>query len=441
MSGGIGQQFWGVAQERRAQAPPLGHVVSWGLFGSVAYAGCQWGMLVALAKLGNAEMLGQFALGFAVSAPVFLLTNLSLRAVLATDARGEHAFGDYFALRLLTTVAGLLVIAAVASLVGYRWETKAVILLVGVVKAIESVSDVLYGLMQKRERMDLIATSVVLRGAISLFALAAGVYISGSVLWGLVVVSAVWAVVLLTHDLPASTRLLKAEVRPRWVYADLARLTRLSLPLGVTAMLISLSITIPRYFLERYRGEQELGAFVAMAYLMVIGSTVVNALGQSMSPRLAMYYAAGDGVSFRRLSIGLIGLGGLLGGAGVVVALVWGRAVLTVLYRPEYAEHADTFALIMVAAGIGYVASFLYYTMTSARFFRVQMPLFGGVAAVTLVACAALIPGNGLVGAGQASVATSLADLLGVGVVHLYAMRHLKTTMGGGQPDTQESEK
>jgi O-antigen/teichoic acid export membrane protein len=383
-------------------------------------------MLVVLAKLGSVEMMGQFALGFAVSAPVFLLANLSLRAVLVTDVRGEHWFGDYMALRLITTAAGLIITAGVAGLVGYRWETRAVIVLVGVAKAIEAVADILYGLMQRHERMDLMARSIVMRGVLSVLALGVGVYLTGRVFWGLVLVAVV--LVLASYDLPTGGRLLGTGIRPRWERVDLVRLTGMSLPLGVTATLLSLSATVPRYFVERFRGEQELGAFIAMTSLVTIGSTVVNALGQSASPRLATYYAAGDSASARRLLMGLIGPGVLLGGAGVVIAVAWGREVLTALYRPEYAEHVVAFALIMVAGAISYVASFLGYAMTAVRLFRVQMPLFAWVVAVALVARAALIPSNGLVGAAQASVATCTANLLGVGAVSVYALGQRTTT-------------
>lgn len=260
---------------------------------------------------------------------------------------------------------------------------------------------------------------------LSVLALAAGVHFSGSILWGLLLVAVMWALVLATYDVPESVRLLAGAVRPRWVRSDLLRLARLSIPLGVTAMFISLSATIPRYFIERHRGEQELGAFVAMTYLIVIGETIANALGQAASPRLARYYAARDGAHVRRLLVGLIGLGIVLGGAGLVAARAWGRELLTVLYRPEYAEHTEALGLLMLAAGIGYVATFLYYGMTSARLFRVQMPLFVAVAATSLVSCAALVPVRGLVGAAQASVITAAVNLLGATAVNLYALRRL----------------
>ena len=53
---------------------------------------------------------------------------------------------------------------------------------------------------------------------------------------------------------------------------------------------------------------------------------------------------------------------------GILVALVLGHELLTVLYRPEYAEHTAVFVWLMVAASVGYVASFLGYGMTAARY-------------------------------------------------------------------------
>ena len=113
---------------------------SWTFAGNVVYAGCQWGMLMVLAKLGSPERVGQFALGLALTAPVIMLTNLQLRAIQATDARREYRFGHYLALRLATTALSLLVIAGIAC--GYRLETALVILAVGLSKAFESLSDV-----------------------------------------------------------------------------------------------------------------------------------------------------------------------------------------------------------------------------------------------------------------------------------------------------------
>lgn len=413
------------------QTLPVRRLASWGVLGSATYAACQWAMLIALAKLGTSEMLGQFALGFAVAAPVFLLSNLSLRDVLATDARGDHRVGDYVALRILSTLIALVAIAVIAGVVGYRRETKAVILLVGVVKAIEAVSDVLYGLMQKHERMDLIARSAAMRGVFAVIALAGGVYLTGSVAVALALVAAAWGLVLIGHDVPRTARSLETDVRPRWVTGDLARLLGISLPLGITTMFLCLAAMIPRYVLERYHGEHELGAFAALAYLVVIGSTFVNALGQSVSSRLATYYAIGNDVAAGRLLMRLIGIGLVLGGAGVVAALVGGEQILTLLYRPEYAQHRAAFVVLMASACVAYVTSFLSCAVTAARVFTAQLVLAVVLAMVAMAASFAFIPGAGVLGASEVTAATSVVALVGAGAIYRQARR--RATLNRGQ--------
>jgi len=190
-------------------------------------------------------------------------------------------------------------------------------------------------------------------------------------------------------------------------------------------MLISLNTNIPRYFIERYLGERELGIFGAISYLMVAGQMVVSALAESASPRLAKYYAAGNSTAFRTLLIKLVGVGLLLGAGGVLVAIVGGKEVLTLIYRPEYAERVDLFLWLMVAAGIGYVSSFLGYGMTAARYFRVQMPLFALVTGTSAVACLWLIPGKGVQGAAIALIIAAIVQAsFGSGVI-LYSLHTL----------------
>jgi len=86
---------------------------SWTFTGNLIYAACQWGMLVVLAKLGSPEMVGQFTLGLAVTAPVIMFTNLQLRGIQATDAKGDYVFSDYLGLRLIGTGLALLIIAGI----------------------------------------------------------------------------------------------------------------------------------------------------------------------------------------------------------------------------------------------------------------------------------------------------------------------------------------
>jgi O-antigen/teichoic acid export membrane protein len=417
---------------------------SWTFIGNVVYAGSQWGMLTVLAKLGSPEMVGQFSLGLAVCAPVIMLANLQLRAIQATDAKDRYLFADYLGLRLITTALALLVIMGIAVTAGYRREAALVILIVGVAKAVESVSDVFYGFLQRHERMDRIAKSMMIKGPLSLMALGVGIFLTDSVLWGVVGLAVTWTLVLVGYDIRSGVLIVKttvqshgtavggdgweAALRPRWKTKALINLTWLTLPLGVVMMLISLNSNIPRYFVERALGERELGVFSAMAYLQVAETVVVSALGQSASPRLAKYYAEDNPAAFRMLLLKLIGIGALLGITGVLVAFVAGQNILTLLYRPEYAEHMDVFVWIMVAAGLWNVTSMIGYGATASRRMHSQPLALCAVTAVSFVACQSLVSTHGLWGAAIAMVAGSAMGVLSYSL--LFILDHGVKTRG-----------
>ena len=435
---------------------------SWTFTGNLVYAASQWGMLVVLAKLGRPEMVGQFTLGLAVTAPVFMLTNLQLRSIQATDARKEYLFSDYLSLRLIGTTLGFLIILVITICSGYSWDILLVVIALAFAKAFESISDIFYGLLQHHERMDRISLSLILRGTLSLLMLGAGVYLTGSVFVGSVGLAIAWAFVLVSYDIPSGILLLNAppadeietdrkeeedklsnspqqlpntdenpiskpkhKLLRRWHLKTLTKLLWLSLPLGFVMMLISLNINIPRYFIEHYLGPHQLGIFSALSYLIVAGQMVISALAQSVSPRLAKYYAAGNSKSFRTLLLKLGGIAIGLGTAGVVVAVVAGRPILTLLYEPEYAQQVDVFVWLMVAAGINYVSYFLGYGITAARYFRVQMPLFMVVTASSALICLWLIPTQGLRGAAISLILGSVIQIVSCLAVLIHAINKI----------------
>lgn len=382
--------------------------VAWTLAGNCVYAACQWGMLAALTKLATPRATGEFAIGLAVTAPVFLLLNLQLRAVQSTDSRNLHSFYDYQRTRIITTSVALAVIAAF-SFVARDGGASAAILLVGAAKAVESFSDIRYGLLQRHERMTSIAVSLMLRGLASLVAFSAAVFATRSAAWGAAAMALAGAVVFAAYDLPV-TRPLQAQA-PR-SGPNLAKLVFAALPLGIVMMLISLNTNVPRYFIDRLHGTTELGIYAALAYIPIAGHVVVDAVGQTLAPRLAVCFSSGR----RDAAIQLLARGSAIacaaGAALVLIGAVAGDRLVELLYRPEYAGRPLLLVLLMIAGAIGFVGSMLGYGLTAAGAFRVQAPIYATGVLVNIAACWALIPVSGLTGAAWALIGSNSVLLL-----------------------------
>ncbi|HEV3301888.1 MAG TPA: oligosaccharide flippase family protein [Planctomycetaceae bacterium] len=413
----------------------------WMLSGNAVYALCQWGLLAILARLGTPAIVGQYVLAVAVTTPITVFFMLHLRAVQATDTRRDYQFGHYLALRLCAMGLALVVVIGVCLTSGYRGDTFLVIAAVAVSAVCDSMSDIVYGLLQQRERLDRIGQSMMLRGISSVILLAAAIASTGRVFYGILAVACGRLVVLALFDLRSArnelargvnrsrsaTSLLSSlappSIKPRWEPRRILGLARVALPLGLVMMLVVLSTNIPRYFVESYLDQSALGIFGAIGYLSVAGTMAVGALGDSVTPRLARDYAQGRRREFGIFVLRLAGLGAALGAAGVLVALVAGRPLLGLLYGRAYAERSDVLILTMMAAGVGYVASFSGYAVTAARYFKAQLPLFAAVVLVTALGCWWLVPTWGLRGAAVALGLSALTQLVGSALILCYAIR------------------
>jgi O-antigen/teichoic acid export membrane protein len=407
---------------------------AWTLAGNGIYAACQWGMLVSLAKLGTPAMVGKFALGLAVTAPVFMLTSLHLRVVLATDARNQYRLGHYLAPRLLGTAVGLILIASFVFVSHFHSDTAVVVLLVGVAKAVETLSDIIYGFWQKHERFDKIAIALTCRGTGSVAAMAAALYLTRSIAFATAATALYWFVWLATYERKGAKNLL-ASVSPEeflradWDMVKCRRLVLLSLPLGIAMILLSLNANIPRYFVEHYWGESALGYFAAMAYAFVAGNTVMAAMGQSAMPRLARYFDS-DRPAFERLLKQMVLSAALVGILGIGLALFFGATFLRLVYRADYAQYATVLTWLMGAAAFAYVSSMLGYGMAAARVFRPQVPLLLTATVVTALACWFLIPRLGLAGSAYAVLIGSVFSCAGYAYLVFTSLHSQPCSMG-----------
>jgi len=408
----------------------------WTLAGNGVYAACQWGMLIALAKVSPPETVGKFALGLAITAPVFAFFNMQLSAIQATDTREIHAFDAYLGFRIATSSLAMVVVTLIALLARYDQETMLVILLFGFAKAVESLSELTYGLFQRREEMHRIGISLLLKGPLSLGALILGVAWWGEVSLGILLLAITWACLFAAYDLPAALTIVRKPGISQWTRATFARLEmrailRQALPMGIVIMLNAVSMNLPRYFVSEYQGEAALGYFAAIAYLLVAGSMIINSLGLVITPILARYFdsdiEAYKALLFRSL-LGSVALGG----GGIFVSYLFGAELLSFLYEESYGQHEGVLLWTMIGALILYCVSILGCGLSAAKHFTGQAAVTVHSTFAILMGCYLLVPVYGMAG-GAMAFAGGLSIKL---ILQLFQVRFLIKTVQWHGPNS-----
>lgn len=397
------------------------------LIGNAVYSACQFGVLVAITRLGTTHDVGLFALALAVTAPVLMLANLQLRSLLASDASEESHFSHYLSLRLGTTVLALIGLGLFALLCHPDAGEFSTIIALTAAKSVEAISDIGYGLLQRHELLGRITRSTMVKGVVGLAAFAATFALTTDVAAATWAMTGAWTLILLLIDLPVLIRLLGARALcPSWSRLDMKRLLHRAVPMGVVAGMLSLASVVPGYLLERWHGSEALGRFSPLVYLLAVGNLVVMSAGGAALPRLANYHATGNRHGFISLGVKLMGLTLALTIAILAVVAGAGSGILTLVYGPTYADEASAFLVLTLAAGLGWVASACGYCLTAARVLLPQLPLSSAAAVAGIIAGWWLIPDRGMVGAVWASVIVGSVLAAGYAVGSLLVIRRME---------------
>lgn len=413
-------------QQKRTREPQrlsLRRNFSWVFVGTVVYNVALWAMLLIIVKLGTAGQVGVYALARAVVTPVNYFTGLHLRPALVADVRHEHSYGHYIGLRICTGCVTLLISTSIAFAADYQRETRIMIVLVALGASIYGVRDIFLAIVQKHECMNYCGRSQVILAVLSLTAFAAVFATTRSLSASIGALLCARMCVLLTYDVPV-TRLVLARLSPpdvstslapSWLPGRLVMLGLKTLPLGIAITLVSLCSSIPCYFLQGWHGETALGYYGALVSIIGAGMVIMNTVGMAASPRLARYYVD-DRRSFVSLVCRLQLIGVAAGVLSILAVMVFGRPLLGILFKPEYADYAPQFILLTVAMALMFLASFLGQAMTASRAFNFMLYSWGFTGVVSLGFAGVLIPEYGITGACWTFLASSCSAVLALAV-------------------------
>lgn len=399
--------------------------------GNVGFALAQAGILSVLAQLGDATVVGEFTLALAVVTPTMMFAQLRMRDVVATDASEEHPFTAYLAL----TVAASLVAVVAAVGIGFFLDGPGPVVWVvfawALARGAESLNLIVYGLEQQRGDMSRVGKSMIARGVLSVAFVGVTYAVTRHLALSAAAAAVAYLIVFFGYDIRGSYRTIETRgYRPDW--RQLGKLAMTGVPLGAFALLTSLNDNIPRLLLNANHSKAVLGVFGAFGFVILGGSSITRALGQTAAPRLGAAFAARSGADFRRQLIGVSAAAIALGIASLVGAITIGKPVLRIIFGPEFAAYSADFTLVVAYAGLLFLASPLTVALIAARRYRIQLAIqIASVLAISVVGFI-LIPGHAIRGAAIALIASGVIRVGASAAVLIGTIRSMEVSRDAG---------
>lgn len=385
---------------------------SFTLTGSLIYSACQWAMVALVTKYSEND-LSNLVIALSVSAPVIVFFNLQLRLLQALDADNKYLFGDLLSLRLIAQCLSLLVIGSWAYLFTDNSALATCIILISLSRAFYSIGESFYGEQQKAERMGGIASSMSLKGLLSITVFGYFLVIRDDLTAALMAWGSMHFL-MLVFDVRQTLALGMAakQLLPTVNFSAMASLAKKGMPLGFSGLLISLQINIPNYALMSSEYKSEVGVFGAILFLTTIGRKIIESGVRATGPRLANVLSEGRLERFQQLRMKLAALSGGLGVLGFAVALAFGEQLLSILYTDSFIPYSKVLLWVIIGETFNFSALALEHALSAGRKIDAQLKSITSSVVVLLAASWLLIPENGVAGAAWAVTLGGLARLL-----------------------------
>lgn len=379
----------------------------------------QYTCLVVIARIGTQTEVGYYVTAMAICTPAILFANLQLNVDIATFHGNTVRFSEYFHLRSLLLLASIfLVLIGVASILG-RGPLLYTVFGVLAMKLVESLSDLCGAFQLKLDNVATFAKSLSLRGLTMVSSMTLVFALTSNLVFACLAISVCWFMILVLHDLPAAWRTIHhlesryTQLRPEFNrFRKLARIATRTLPLGVTSLIGSIEIYLPRYIAAALLGLTE-AAVLAVGITLSIGVQLIMATSiQVAIPRLAYFASSHDNQSFtlvRRKVLAFTALAGLVQTVGLYL---FGHHLIQWLFGDDYVEAVSLLLPVSIASSLFALAAVESSCLRARGYYRttlVNHVISTMISAAVISVCASL---NGSAGLGFGMVTAGFASML-----------------------------
>lgn len=346
----------------------------WNMFGMTFNSFNSLFYMIIITRINGTNDAGIFTLAFSIACLVFYIGTYAGRVYQVTDSSKIVSTSDYVVHRLIAF--GILIITSfVYSLImGYSNQKLIIVLLLCLLKGLEALSDVFYGILQKNDYLYKAGFSLTIKSLLSITVFFVTDIASHNVVLSILSMILVWGLMLFFYDIPSSYRIEKFNWNVNkenifFLFKD-----------GFFVFLINFFsvyiVNAPKYAADGVLTNSMQAVFGIVLMPATLVSLAVQYLIQPYLKKMAIYYERGDINSFNKIIMKLFLFTVVFGIVCLVGAYILGIPVLSLVYGINLIEYRIQLEIIILGAIFYSLSIILSAAMITTRYTFIQFLIY-----------------------------------------------------------------
>ncbi|MBR3163396.1 MAG: hypothetical protein IKF17_04800 [Clostridia bacterium] len=326
----------------------FGKNLIWNTIGTTLNAFNSLLFAIIVTRINGINDAGIFTYSFATACILFVIGIYFGRTFQVTDITNKYSDTDYIFNRIITCI--LMIVAAVSFCLIKKYDLykSSILVLLSTFKSIEAFSEALYGIMQRKDRLDKVGKSFTIKSIVSLLSFLSVDLITHNLVVSCITLCIVNIIVVLIYDF---TNIKKLEiVKSKFTIKN----NNILLKIGFFTFILTF---LSQYIINssRYAIDDILPNDLQTVYgIIIMPATFMGLLGQFIIQpiliKLSNCIKEGNKKELIKLILQVISIICALGIIALIFAYALGIQMLEIVYGIELSDYLLPLIIIMVGA-------------------------------------------------------------------------------------------
>ena len=368
----------------------------WNVLGTGLNAFNSLFFMIIVTRVNGIDQAGIFTIAFSTACIIYFVGVYAGRIYQVTELNQNITDKEFIVNRMISSIAMLILVILFSILRGYNLFKSAMFFILTFYKALEAFSDVLYGILQKHDKLEIVGKSFFMKAIISIILFLMIDLITKNMILASITIIIVNIAVLILYDTKKTVELINLKEKTQ--KENIVKIFKSGFFTFAISFLGVYILNAPKYAIDSFLEEN----YQTIFGIIVMPATVIGLVAQFLIHpylnQIVDLYKKKDLKNFKKLILKLVCMIAGFGAVASLLAYLLGPEVLGIIYGIDLTTYRISLLIIIISATLYTIGIIYSSVLTAVRETFSQFIIYIVISLFALISSNILTHNNGMSG-------------------------------------------
>lgn len=353
--------------------------------------------MIIATRVNGIEQAGIFTIAFSTACILYAIGLYAGRVYQVTELNDKISDKDFIVNRILTCFSMIIFLILFCIFRKYDIEKAVIFLLLTIYKALEAFSDIIYGILQKHDKLDIVGKSLFLKSILSILLFLIIDLLIKNIIVAIISMIIICIIIIIFYDFRKVYKYIDFKQKINW--ENVINILKKGFFVFAISFLGMYVVNAPKYSIDTYLTSDFQTIFGIIVMPATIMSLVAQFLIHPYLNQIVELYKTKNLKGLEKLILKILGIIGCFGVLATILGYLLGTQVLGLIYGIDLSMYKIGLSIIIISATLYTIGTVCSSILTTVRQTFSQFIIYVGVSIFAYIISAILTKYIGINGA------------------------------------------